>query len=583
MKKPVIIVIPVYREQIFSDEKKSLIQCGKILGKYDFCFVCPKNLNTKNYEDILKNIQGFEGKIEVKRFDPEHFKSVKKYSCFCLESTLYRAFLGYEYMFLYQLDGWVFKDELKYWCNKGFDYIGAPQFEKYDKADETSNIIEFSGNGGVSLRKISSFIKALEDEENRVKSRPVKAFVNFLFNKKCRTEFQKLKDCINEDLIITEYFRNNAGFNVAPVCKSMYFSFEVLPERLYSLTGGVLPFACHGYDKYGGQFWKRFIDADDTAFSCVQFAKPVLLLVFNRPDTLKEVFQEIKNLRPKRLYIASDGPREEIPGEKEKVFEVRDYLLNNIDWECEVKTKFNEKNLGCEGAVSKAITWFFENEEDGIILEDDCVPTRSFFDFCACMLDYYRDYPEVWHIGGYNYLDLPKLKESYYFSTIPHVWGWATWANRWKNFDFNLANYSENLLNRLSLNKNFLAYWIMIFRGVKAGTINSWAYRWAFSLIKGKGLAVVPKYNMVKNIGNFGLHYSWEDDCLNTKTYNSADFPGEDGKNIIYQEKIKVQKKIMDKMFAKWLKIPNRFIKNVIHIDERRAVVLFRRFIYKLK
>ena len=113
----------------------------------------------------------------------------------------------------------------------------------------------------------------------------------------------------------------------------------------------------------------------------------VLFLVFNRLDTSKQVFQAISQAKPPRLYVAADGARVSKEGESEKVQAVRDYIMQNIDWKCEVKTLFRDENLGCKYAVSGAITWFFQNEEQGIILEDDCLPNQSFFWFCEELLE----------------------------------------------------------------------------------------------------------------------------------------------------------------------------------------------------
>lgn len=250
--KKVIIVIPVYKRP---ESTTSIQRCVEILHNYDICFVAPKNLDTLDYEQILVTA----GKqILIKRFNDKYFKSARSYSKLCLESKFYKAFSDYEYMFLFQEDGWIFKDELKYWCNKGFDYIGAPWFAGYDKADKNSPMIEFSGNGGVSLRKIPSFIRALNREESTI-ARFTEFLENFLHNGVIKTEFERLKNRVNEDVVITSYLRKK-GLKIAPNKDAMFFSFETLPEQLYRLTGEKLPFACHAYKKYNPEFWKKFID-----------------------------------------------------------------------------------------------------------------------------------------------------------------------------------------------------------------------------------------------------------------------------------------------------------------------------------
>ncbi len=176
--------------------------------------------------------------------------------------------------------------------------------------------------------------------------------------------------------------------------------------------------------------------------------KAVLLITFNRLDYLQEVFEAIKLVQPPRLYIASDGPRESVEGEKEIVERIRKWLLDNVTWDCEVKTRFLDKNSGgCAYGVSGAVTWFFENEEDGIILEDDCVPNQSFFKYCEELLDKYKDDKRVWHIAGSADNSYKSFSnESYYFSPFMHCWGWASWANRWKHFKLNLKDYDKNVI-----------------------------------------------------------------------------------------------------------------------------------------
>ena len=144
----------------------------------------------------------------------------------------------------------------------------------------------------------------------------------------------------------------------------------------------------------------------------------VLFLVFNRIDTTKQVFEAIQQAKPPKLYIAADGARESNEGEAEKVKAVREYIMQNTDWECEVKTLFREQNYGCKMAVSGAIDWFFDNEEMGIILEDDCLPSQSFFWFCEELLERYKDDMRVGQICGFNSLDNYSTKFDYIFQNM---------------------------------------------------------------------------------------------------------------------------------------------------------------------
>jgi len=229
----------------------------------------------------------------------------------------------------------------------------------------------------------------------------------------------------------------------------------------------------------------------------------VLFLVFNRLDTTKQVFEAIRQAKPPRLYIAADGARETKEGEAEKVKAVREYVMSHIDWECEAKTLFREQNYGCKMAVSGAIGWFFENEEMGIILEDDCLPSQSFFWFCEELLERYKDDMRVWHIGGNNFQNGIKRGDGdYYFSKYNHIWGWASWANRWKNYDVELDSIKDaKFLEKTFEGKNAIKYWTKLFNDMKEKKIDTWDYQYTFAMWNNDGLAILPNLNMISNIG----------------------------------------------------------------------------------
>jgi hypothetical protein len=249
----------------------------------------------------------------------------------------------------------------------------------------------------------------------------------------------------------------------------------------------------------------------------------VLFLVFNRFDTTKRVFEMIRQARPPMLYIAADGARKSREGEKQKVKEVRDYVMSHIDWECKVKTLFQENNLGCKYAVSSSITWFFEHEEKGIILEDDCLPSLSFFWFCEELLEKYQNDRRVWQIGGCNFQEGIKRGDGdYYFSIYNHIWGWAGWANRWRNYDVELDTIKDTkFLERIFDNKRALKYWTKLFNNMKAKQIDTWDYQWTFTMWFNNGLVILPNVNLISNIG-FGVgatHTTSESEVANLKTY----------------------------------------------------------------
>ncbi|MFZ2189837.1 MAG: hypothetical protein WA057_01880 [Candidatus Magasanikiibacteriota bacterium] len=239
------------------------------------------------------------------------------------------------------------------------------------------------------------------------------------------------------------------------------------------------------------------------------FDTPILFLIFNRPDTTRRVFEEIKKQRPKYLFVAADGPRLNIPGEIDRCQQTRD-IIKEVDWECEIKTLFQEKNLGCGQAVSGAITWFFENVEEGIILEDDCLPEPSFFTFCEELLQKYRDNDKVGVISGDNFLfNKFEIKDSYYFSQFSHIWGWATWRRVWQKYDFDMKEWSrlrnENWLKKVFDKKTAQYYWQTIFDDVHSGKINTWDYQLTFACFLNDYLSVMPKENLISNIGFGGI------------------------------------------------------------------------------
>lgn len=234
----------------------------------------------------------------------------------------------------------------------------------------------------------------------------------------------------------------------------------------------------------------------------------VLFLVFNRPEVTLQVFEAIRKARPPRLYVAADGPRAGREGEAERCAEVRS-IATAVNWPCEVKTLFREKNLGCKRAVSGAISWFFEQEEQGIILEDDCLPNQDFFYFCQELLNRYAADERVWVITGDNFQNGIKRGEaSYYFSRYNHVWGWASWRRAWAKADMEIRFWPEwgasrdwKLFWPDSVTRR---YWGKIFDQMHRGVIDTWDYPWTASVWYHGGLTATPSVNLVANIG-FGV------------------------------------------------------------------------------
>lgn len=237
----------------------------------------------------------------------------------------------------------------------------------------------------------------------------------------------------------------------------------------------------------------------------------ILFLVFNRLDTTKQVFEAIRQAKPPCLYIAADGARVTKAGEAEIVQAVRDYVVSHIDWVCEVKTLFRNENLGCKYAVSSAITWFFENEEMGIILEDDCLPDPTFFRFCEELLERYRDDQRIGMISGDNFQFGHTLNDdSYYFSNINHIWGWASWRSRWQqDYDVELKNwpkvYAEGRVADWFGSKAEQNNFISTIGKIYQDEINTWDYQWLFASRLNGRISVMPNVNLISNIG-FGIN-----------------------------------------------------------------------------
>ena len=230
----------------------------------------------------------------------------------------------------------------------------------------------------------------------------------------------------------------------------------------------------------------------------------VLFVIFNRPDTTVKVFEQIKLAKPSRLYIAADAPRPDVP-EDVLLCEQARSIVNDIDWECEVSTLFNTENAGCKKGVSSAVTWFFSHEEEGIILEDDCLPANSFFKFCDTLLDRYRGDSRIRHITGCNLQHGKKWGNStYYFSNMTYVWGWASWKRVWDDYQ-NLANYNDEEVKEQLANifdePLLVESWTNIFERVKAGKVNAWGYQLDFVNFFNNGLTIVPNENLISNIG----------------------------------------------------------------------------------
>ena len=230
---------------------------------------------------------------------------------------------------------------------------------------------------------------------------------------------------------------------------------------------------------------------------------PVLFLVFNRPAETARVFAAIRAQQPRQLFVAADGARPDRPGELALVQETR-AIATKVDWPCKVQTLFQEENLGCGLAVSGAISWFFEQVEEGIILEDDCLPHPDFFPYCETLLTRYRHEPRVATIAGTHFLPLPH-QQSHYASKYFQMWGWATWKRTWQQYDYDLSMLSSEGFGELLKATHPIAiecgYWTQIYNALKAGAVDTWDFQVFFSSWRTGANHIMPGKNLVSNIG----------------------------------------------------------------------------------
>lgn len=231
---------------------------------------------------------------------------------------------------------------------------------------------------------------------------------------------------------------------------------------------------------------------------------PILFIVFNRIDTARRVFNTIKQAKPRRLYIACDGPRKNRPEEKVACQQTRD-LVDQVNWECDVFTMFLEDNLGPSKGPYSFIKWFFSKEEQGIILEHDCLPHPDFFFYCEELLNKYKNTPQIGAISGPNFVSESHATNSYTYTIYNHIWGWATWRRTIDKYSLDLSMYSKQDLNKI-LNLYFTTqieklYWKTIFKQIKKGEIPTWDYYLTFCLWFNQLLSISPNKNLVSNIG----------------------------------------------------------------------------------
>ena len=231
---------------------------------------------------------------------------------------------------------------------------------------------------------------------------------------------------------------------------------------------------------------------------------PILLLGFNRPDLLRGLVAILAKDRPPKIYLAVDGPRPDRPGEAEKCAACA-AVAEAINWPCEVKKLVREKNLGCRLGVSGAIDWFFSQEEEGIILEDDCWPDPSFLRFATELLERYRDDERVGMISGNNHYGfMSEPKASYRFSNLVLIWGWATWRRAWRLNNPDPEAFRESGPDIIRKANQTHRMRVMYGRFLKSDLDDrsTWDVPWMLSLQSHGLLSILPRCNLVANRGH---------------------------------------------------------------------------------
>jgi hypothetical protein len=233
---------------------------------------------------------------------------------------------------------------------------------------------------------------------------------------------------------------------------------------------------------------------------------PVALFIFNRPEHTQQCLAAIAMVQPRTLLVVADAARNE--AEQILVSQTRN-LLQHIDWPCNITTHFATQNMGCRLRVSSGLDWVFEQVEEAIILEDDCIADPSFFHFCEAMLLRYRHDDAVMHIGGVNFQFGQQVGHGdYYFSKYAHIWGWATNRRAWQHYDVAMKSWpafgSKGLAQVMPQEKEQVTYWTQRLQGAFENNIDTWDYQWQYAVWAHGGKCIVPQKNLVKNIG-FGL------------------------------------------------------------------------------
>ena len=239
---------------------------------------------------------------------------------------------------------------------------------------------------------------------------------------------------------------------------------------------------------------------------------PILFIIYKNPEITKKVFDKIRELKPEKLYISADGPKSNMISDCIEIIETRK-ITELVDWDCIVSRRYSDKNMGCKKAVSSAITWLFETEMEGVILEYDCLPDLSFFTFCEQLLEKYRYTEKIFSISGNNFdfitqhnKEISNTIDSYSFSNLSKIWGWATWKRAWDKFDITMNDfphfYESQKIKSIIKGRRNQKYWNNKIKDVFEGRNNTtWGFIWLYTLLNNNAFCITPNVNIVSNIG----------------------------------------------------------------------------------
>jgi hypothetical protein len=232
---------------------------------------------------------------------------------------------------------------------------------------------------------------------------------------------------------------------------------------------------------------------------------PVAVFFYNRPTKLKQLIEVLELIKPTELFCICDGPKDKLSiGNTIAINECKE-LISKINWECNIHKNYAKTNLGCKIRVESGLDWIFDNVEYCIILEDDCKPDISFFEYCNFLLIKYKLNKNISMISGDNFnISSDKLSNEYFYSKYSNIWGWATWSDRWKKYrKYGCSNLLLNPIKKITSlgTLNEYLFWQKTIRNLNKGELNTWDYNWTIFNLNSSHLSIVPHVNLVQNIG----------------------------------------------------------------------------------